>query len=102
MKQADGLLHQKHYSLTFVINCTDLILMRVNGDRFAKICLLGRCMRTFKNLLVHIYHAMVPRGIRIYFNIQHHSDICTEYSDQEPKLTIEYISSGKEAEVVLQ
>lgn len=89
MKQADGLLHQKHYSLTFVINCTDLILMRVNGDGFAKICLLGRCMGTFKNLLLHNYHATVPRGIMMHFNIQHHSDICTEYSGQEAKPTRE-------------
>lgn len=68
MKQADGLFHQKHYSLTFVINCTDLILMRVNGDRFAKICLAGRCMCAFKNILLQIHHAMVPRGVTIYFN----------------------------------
>lgn len=82
MKQADGLLHQKHYSLTFVINCTDLILMRVNGDRFAKICLSGRYMCAFKNLLLRIHHATVPRGIIIYSNIQHHSDICAELSSQ--------------------
>lgn len=61
--------------------------MRVNGDRFAKICLLGRYMCTFKNLLPHIYHPMVLRAIMMYFNIEHRSDICTEYSGQEPKPT---------------
>lgn len=42
-----------------------------------------------KNLLLHIYHAVVPGGIMMHFNIQHHSDICTEYSGQEPKPTRE-------------
>lgn len=47
-KWGDGLFYQKHNSLTSVNDCTDLILMRVNGDRFAKICLSEECMYAFK------------------------------------------------------